>query len=221
MDHTRVKLLSALESTLLSPTASSREVAALCEEAALKAFGGVCVAPCRVRLAAGILKGSQVRVVSVAGFPLGFERAESKVREIAELISDGAHEVDVVINQGYVLEESWGEVEAEVAGCREASRGSILKIILETGRLDPARLARAATLCVEGGADYLKTSTGLGPRGATVEDVHFLKKIAGARAGVKAAGGIKTLRDARAMTEAGADRIGTSSAGAIASSLTG
>lgn len=216
MEITRGRLLSSIESTLLTPTASAVEMAAHCEEALQLGFGAVCVAPCRVELAARILFGSGVRVVSVAGFPLGFETPRSKAGEIASLVNDGAQEVDVVINQGYVLEDAWEEVASELSLFRKACHGAALKIILETGNLDPERLARVAGMAVKAGADYLKTSTGHGPRGASVEDVHFLVKATGGRAKIKAAGGIRTRAEALALIEAGAERIGTSSARGIA-----
>lgn len=215
MDITAAFLRSTMESTLLNPVATEPEVEKLCLEAAGLGVFGVCVAPCRVGLAKRLLAATGVKVVSVAGFPLGFETREAKAREVADLIGIGADEVDVVLNQGFVAGGEWEAVGAEARAMRSAAGSSILKVILETGRFAPRQLAQAARIWVDEGVDYLKTSTGFGPRGASAEDVHFLKKIGGDRVGVKAAGGIRTYADAKIMIEAGAARIGTSSASAI------
>jgi len=198
----------------LNPLATEGDVERLCLEAAEFGVFGVCVAPCRVGLARRLLGATAVRVVSVAGFPLGFETRAAKAAEISDLLDSGADEVDVVVNQGLVAGEEWEEVAKEARAMRKAAGAAILKVILETGRFAPPPLARAARIWAEEGVDYLKTSTGFGPRGASAEDVHFLKKIGGG-VGVKAAGGIRTLADARSMLAAGASRIGTSAAGEI------
>ncbi len=209
------ELAGRIESTKLSPTATEAEVAALAGEAVELGVFGVCIAPCRVSKARRLLQGTGLKVVSVAGFPLGFETCEAKAAEVAHLFEIGCDEVDAVINQGRVADADWFRVEAELTALRRAAGPGVLKIIFETGNLTPGDLARAASIAVECGVDYLKTSTGFGPRGASVEDVHFLAKVAQGRAGVKAAGGIRTLYDAVAMARAGADRIGTSAAAAI------
>lgn len=215
MEIGKEELLGALESTLLKPTATEGEVEALVDEAVGLGFFGVCVAPSRVMTAKRAARGGALKVVTVAAFPLGFETARAKAAEIADAVECGADEVDVVLNLGNIVDEAWHKMESEVRTLREAAGPVILKIILETGSLNPEQLARAAEICVWEGADFLKTSTGLGPRGASVEDVHFLKKASAGHAGIKAAGGIRTLADAIAMLQAGADRIGTSAAGAI------
>jgi deoxyribose-phosphate aldolase len=202
----------AIDSTLLAATARGPEVEALCREAAQAGFAGVCVGPCRVAEAAAHLAGTPVRVVGVAGFPLGSQTARTKVAEVAELFEAGAHEVDVVFNLGLFLEGRLSPVSAELRDARRAAGGGILKVILETGALTPAQTREAAALALGSGADYLKTSTGFGPPGARIPDVRLLRQVAGSRCGVKAAGGIRTFEQAEALLAAGADRLGTSSA---------
>lgn len=208
-------LASIIESTLLNPVATADEVERLCLEAVEFGFFGVCVAPCRVGLARRALAGTGVKVVSVAGFPIGFETRAAKCAEISDLLENGADEVDVVANLGFIAGGEWHELAVEAKAAREAAGSAILKVILETGRFTPAQLATAARVWVDAGVDYLKTSTGFGPRGATAEDVHFLRKAGAGRVGVKAAGGMRTREDAMRMIEAGAARLGTSAGRAI------
>lgn len=215
MEATRGALAGKIESTLLKADATRAEVEALCSEAVRLGVAGVCVPPFLVPMASRALRGAPLLVVSVAGFPLGFESAEAKAAAVHALLEAGADEVDVVINHGWLKAGEYDRTAAEMRILRRAAGSAPLKIILETGLHPPETLAVAARIAVDEGADFLKTSTGMGPRGATPEDVHFLKKIAGAKAGVKASGGIRTLADALAMIEAGAGRIGTSSAAAI------
>src|SRR5512133_1924863 len=155
----------AVESTLLSATAREPEVEALCREAAEAGFRGVCVPPCRAKAAAGFLAGTAVRVVSVAGFPLGFQNARAKVAEVAELFELGAHEVDLVMNVGLFLDGRLSPVSGELREARRAAGDGVLKVILETGLLTPEQTREAASLALGAGADFLKTSTGFGPAG--------------------------------------------------------
>lgn len=215
MEITRERLAASIEATVLAPTATAGDVERLCLEAIEYSLFGVCVAGCRVGLAKRFLASTGLKIVSVAGFPLGSQTRVAKAREVADLREIGADEIDVVINQGYVAEGDWEAVAAEARALREAAGSAILKVILETGRFSPQQLASAGRVWVDEGVDYLKTSTGFGPRGASVEDVHFLAKIAEGRAGVKAAGGIRNYSEAKAMLGAGASRLGTSNAGAI------
>lgn len=204
-----------IESTLLSAAATALQVDALCREAARCGFAAVCVNPCRVAATRDGLAGTPVRVVTVAGFPLGAQTQRAKVAEVAEAMEAGAHEVDLVINLGLFLDGRLSAVAAELREARRAAGEGVLKVILETGALEPAQAREAAALAVGAGADYLKTSTGFGPAGARVSDVRLLRQVAGRRCGVKAAGGIRTYEQAESLLAAGADRIGTSSAGAI------
>jgi deoxyribose-phosphate aldolase len=209
------ELILSLESTLLSPTASEAQVRALCREAAETGFFGVCVAPCRADFALGLLSGTSVRVASVAGFPLGIQTSRAKVAEVAELLEMGVHEVDLVFNIGFFLEGRISPVSNELREARRAAGDGVLKVILETGFLSPSQIREAAALALGAGADFLKTSTGLGPAGARIPDVRILRQVAGSRCGVKAAGGIRSLEQAHALLAAGANRIGTSSAAAL------
>ncbi|GAB4280212.1 MAG: deoxyribose-phosphate aldolase [Deferrisomatales bacterium] len=212
---TRSEFAQTLESTLLSPAASEGQVEQLCREAAEAGFAGVCVAPCRAGDALRFLRGTPVRVVSVAGFPLGSQTPRTKVAEVAELFEMGVQEVDLVMNVGWFLEGRLSPVSSEIRDARRAAGDGVLKVILETGLLEPERIREAGALALGAGADYLKTSTGFGPAGARIADVHLLRQVAGRRCGVKAAGGIRTFEQAEALLAAGADRLGTSAAGAL------
>ncbi len=204
-----------IDHTLLKPTATPSDIETLCEEAIINRFFGVCVNPFYVPLAAKRLAGRNVAVVSVAGFPLGAGTSPLKAHEAAQAVAPGASEVDMVINLGLAKAGDWEGVEADVHRVREAVPGVMLKVILETGYLQTAEIRRAAEAALSGGADFLKTSTGFGPRGASLDDVRLLAQVAGDKARVKAAGGIRSTADAVAMIEAGASRLGTSSGVAL------
>ncbi len=154
-------------------------------------------------------------MTTVAGFPLGTSAPEVKAREAALAAQAGAQEVDMVMRVGAACEGRWDIVESDIRAVRSAVPGAVLKVIIETCYLDRARKLRAVEAVVNAGADYVKTSTGFGPSGATVEDVVLLKEAAGGRVKVKAAGGIRTYEDAVSMIEAGADLIGTSNGPSI------
>lgn len=209
------QLSRSIESTLLAPQASEAQVLGLCREAAEASFAGVCVSPCRAVAAVRALGGTEVRVVSVAGFPLGTQTSLSKVREVEDLFSVGVHEVDLVMNVGLFLEGRLSPVSGELREARRVAGRGTLKVILETGLLDTRQIREAAALALGAGADYLKTSTGFGPAGARLPDVRLLKQVAGSRCGVKAAGGIRTFEQAENLLAAGADRLGTSAGGSI------
>jgi deoxyribose-phosphate aldolase len=164
-----------------------------------------------VKAAAAFVKASPLRVVAVAGFPLGTQTSRCKAAEVGELLDLGAHEVDVVMNVGLFLEGRLSPIAAELRDLRRAAGGAVLKVILETGYLTPEQTREAASLVVGAGADFLKTSTGFGPAGASVPDVRILKQVAGSRCGVKAAGGIRSFDQAQSLLAAGASRLGTSS----------
>ncbi len=212
----RERLAKTIESTLLKPTASCEDVTALCTQAIHYGFAGVCVAPTHAKLVVEFLAVSDIKVVSVAGFPLGNQTTTTKAAEVAELVELGVDEIDVVVNIGMVLEKRAMEVASELGLIRRVAGDATLKVILETATLEHPRVIKdAAAIAVGAGADYLKTSTGFGPAGASVEHVKLLCEAARGRCGVKAAGGIGDLNTALAMIEAGANRIGTSSAAAI------
>jgi deoxyribose-phosphate aldolase len=198
-----------VEHTLLRADSTPEDVEHHCLEAVSHGLFAVCISPLHVALARHWV-GDAVRVVTVAGFPLGTSTSATKVDEARRAVLEGASEVDMVMAIGLAKSANWEAVRADVLAVRRAIPGAVLKVILETGYFDEAVIRLAAEAVVDGGADFLKTSTGFGPRGATVEDVRVLREVAGGRAQVKASGGIRTSAQARAMIEAGATRIGTS-----------
>ncbi|ADR36111.1 deoxyribose-phosphate aldolase [Oceanithermus profundus DSM 14977] len=209
------ELAKYIDHTLLKPTATPADIERLCREADEHYFYAVCVNPAFVPAAKKALGASPVRVAAVIGFPLGANASQIKAAEAALAVSQGADELDMVIPVGRALAGDWDAVAADVRAVREAAPGAVLKVILETGYLDEAQIRRSAEAALAGGADFLKTSTGFGPRGASIEDVRLLAEVAGGRAKVKAAGGIRTREDAWKMIEAGASRLGTSSGVAL------
>jgi len=217
-------ILGTLDHAVLKPEATGAEVIAACELAARLGIASVCVHPRWVATAAAVLRQSGVRVGTVAGFPLGATTTEVKAFEANQAAAHGAAEVDMVLAITALKSGDYGAVRADVEAVVEAARrggdgDALVKVILEMCYLTEDEKRRAAELAVEGGADFVKTSTGLGPSGATVEDVRLLRRVAPAHVGVKAAGGIRTLQHVREMLEAGASRIGTSSTAAIAKEL--
>ncbi len=205
-----------IEHTLLRADATEQDLERLCHEALEFGFYSVCIAPCHVPFVREFLdqrvdqRGGKTRVTTVCGFPLGTSETETKAREAELAVANGADEVDMVMRVDAALEGRWDIVEGDIRAVREAVLNAVLKVIIETCYLDRARKLRAVEAVVNAGADYVKTSTGFGPSGATVEDVALLKEAAGGRVKVKAAGGIRTHEDAVSMIQAGADLIGTS-----------
>jgi deoxyribose-phosphate aldolase len=201
-----------IDHTLLKPDASRAEIETLCREAAEYHFASVCVNPTWVATCARLLQGSGVRVCSVVGFPLGATTADTKHFETRRVIFDGASEVDMVINVGALksgdLRLVERDIEAVVSPCREA--GVLSKVIIEAALLTDEEKVTASTLSKAAGADFVKTSTGFGPGGATVADVALMRRVVGAEMGVKAAGGVRDLEGLKAMVAAGATRIGAS-----------
>jgi deoxyribose-phosphate aldolase len=204
---------SLIDHTLLKPDATTDDIAKLCDEAVKHGFAAVCVQPWHVRLVAERLDraGARVKACSVAGFPHGANRSDVKAFEAKRAVADGAREVDMVINVGALRSGDYRYVENDVRGVVEAcGRGVVTKVILETGYLNDEEKIKACALTKAAGASFVKTSTGFGPRGASVEDIRLMRKVVGEEMGVKAAGGIKTAEDLKKMVEAGATRIGTS-----------
>ncbi|HEY8424989.1 MAG TPA: deoxyribose-phosphate aldolase [Limnochordales bacterium] len=216
------ELASRIDHTLLKPQASPADVERLCREAVEWRFYAVCVNPVYVPLAVRELAGTGIRVATVVGFPLGATTSLAKAVEAAEAVAAGAVEIDMVGPVGLLLggdERAWAE---HVRAVRRAiGPSAVLKVILETGLLDERLKRVAARLSVEEGAHFVKTSTGFGPGGATVEDVRLLVETVAGRARVKASGGIRTAEDALRLLEAGADRLGTSSGVAIVQAMAG
>lgn len=209
-------LARVIDQTLLKPTVGYQGAASWLEDSADRGFAALCVSPFLVPLAAQRLAGTGTAVCSVVGFPLGYTNTESKAEEASHLVQLGCQEIDMVLNFAALLEGDdhfvLDDIAAVVRTVAEASDGgAIVKVILETGHLEPAHIERACVLAVEAGAHFVKTSTGFGPRGASVEDVRLMRATVGPDIGVKAAGGIRDLDTAMAMLEAGASRIGTSS----------
>ncbi len=198
-----------IDHTLLRADAERKEIEALAAEAAAYGFASVCVNPCWVSLAKKLLEGTSVKVCTVIGFPLGASSA--KAEEAAAAIRDGADEVDMVMNIGYLKSGMDQEVLEDIRKVRAASSGKTLKVIIETCLLTDEEKVKASRLAMEAGADFVKTSTGFSKGGATAEDVALMKRAVEGKIWVKASGGIRSYSDAKAMIEAGADRIGTSS----------
>ncbi|MFW0967396.1 MAG: deoxyribose-phosphate aldolase [Thermacetogeniaceae bacterium] len=205
------ELAKCIEHTLLRPDAVEADYVRLCQEAVEYGFYGVCVPPSRIGLAREHLADSDVRVVTVAGFPLGYQSSAAKVFEVEKALTEGAHEIDMVINIGLLKEGKWKAVEQEIRGVVGVCAGSlVVKVIIETCYLNDQEKIRAAQLVQAAGADFIKTSTGFGPQGATVHDVELIRRTVGDKLLIKAAGGIKTRESALSLLRAGAARLGTS-----------
>lgn len=201
--------------TNLKATAKKEDIVKLCEEAKKYDFASVCINPYYIPLAKEVLKGSSVMTCTVIGFPLGQMSLESKVLEAQKAVEAGADEVDMVINVGALKDLDDDYVEEEIRAIKEAVGDKTLKVILENCYLTRNEIIRACLLAKRAKADFVKTSTGFGTGGATVEDVKLMRKIVGPDMGVKAAGGIHTKEEALALIEAGATRLGCSASAKI------
>lgn len=206
-------IAALIDHTILKPETISAQVRQLCEEALQYKFASACVNPSFVPLVAELVRGSTVKVCSVAGFPLGATATDAKVFEAQEAIQHGAQEIDMVMNVGALKSGDDAAVEDDIRRVADAChRGkAICKVILENCLLTDAEKIRACKMAVRAGADYVKTSTGFNASGATVDDVALMRATVGPKIGVKASGGIRTLEDLQKMVAAGATRIGTSS----------
>lgn len=202
-----------IDHTLLKPEASRDDIRRTCQEALKHGFASVCVNPVNVVQAVELLRGSRTCVCSVAGFPLGASLPEVKIYEARKAIELGAREIDVVIDIGALKSGRPEAMEDDIRGVVEVCHqgGAICKVILECALLTNDEKTTASRAAKNAGADFVKTSTGFGPAGATVEDVRLMRAVVGTAMGVKAAGGIRSFEDLRKMVEAGATRIGTSS----------
>lgn len=199
-----------IDHTILKPEASEAQVIALCEEAKEYDFASVCVNPTHVALCARLLANTDVKVCTVIGFPLGANTAEVKGFETRNAVENGATEIDMVINVGALKDKKYDIVFNDIKAVVDNAGGNLVKVIFETCLLTPEEIVKACELSVSAGADYVKTSTGFGKYGATVEDVALMRKTVGPNIGVKASGGVRTREDMLKMIEAGASRIGTS-----------
>ena len=202
-----------VDHTFLKPAGEKDAVRTLCREAKAAKFASVCVNPCEVALCARLLKGSDVKVCTVIGFPLGANTTEVKLFEALEALRAGATELDFVINQRLLKYEPKAcekELRVLADACKSDRKGVVLKLILECCNLTKAEIVRGCKLAKKAGFDFVKTSTGFSSGGATVEDVKLMRKTVGTKMGVKAAGGIRDRETALKMIAAGATRLGTS-----------
>lgn len=218
MKISRAELVKMIDSTNVKAIATKSEIEALCNEAVQYGFRCAVVNPVYVKLAEKLLSGSSVKVCSTIGFPFGVSLPEIKGLEAAKAVKDGAEELDMVINLSMLKTGDYEATRQDIAAVVDVKRSTkevIVKVIIETAYLTTDEKVIACKLAKEAGADFVKTSTGLFGKGATIEDVRLMRQTVGKDMGVKAAGGIRTYADMVAMIEAGANRIGTSTAAAI------
>jgi deoxyribose-phosphate aldolase len=201
-----------IDHTLLKPEATAAQIRLLCQEAMQHHFATVCINPVYIPLACGILRDAKENICTVIGFPLGAVLPEFKVYETLSCINAGASEIDMVINVGALKSEAYGLVMNEVQAVTGTAhnQGALVKVILENSLLTQREKIIACLISKSAGADFVKTSTGFGTGGATVEDVKLMRRVVGPEMGVKAAGGIRSYSDAMAMIKAGANRLGAS-----------
>ena len=204
-----------IDHTLLAADATRSAIEKLCKEADEYGFASVCVNSCWVKYSASLLKDSSANVCTVVGFPLGAMDTVSKAYEAAKAVENGADEVDMVINIGYLKSGMLDDVLEDIKVVRKATEGKVLKVIIETCLLTDEEKKIACELSEKAGADFVKTSTGFSKGGATVHDVALMKAVVGDRLGVKASGGVRDYEAAKAMIDAGATRIGASAGIAI------
>lgn len=215
-----MNLASYIEHTNLSPTLTIRDIDRVVDEARAHHFVGVCVPPFWVKRARREIASDRILLVTVAGFPLGYNMTETKLDEIKRAIDNGADEVDVVWNiTSFKTGIPWTKIELAKCSKLAHDHGKLLKVIVETAYLSDEELEQACKLCADAGADFVKTSTGFAPTGAKVEHVRIMRRAVPAEVGIKASGGIKTREQAIALIEAGASRLGTSSGIALVKNL--
>ncbi len=205
-------LARKIDHTLLKPDATPDDVAELCGEAKKYTFASVCINPGHVKQCSDLLKGTEVKVCTVIGFPLGANTTETKRFEAEQAIENGAQEIDMVINVGQLKAGNYDYIFKDVNQIVLAAKkhNAVCKVILETALLTDEEKIKACIICKHAGADFVKTSTGFSKGGATVGDVALMKYVVGSAVGVKASGGIRSREDANAMIASGADRIGAS-----------
>ena len=208
-------LAKKLDHTLLKATATPDQVKALCSEAIEIGAASVCINPANIRLAKSLLDGSDVKVCTVIGFPLGANTSETKAFETRDAISKGAGEVDMVINIGALIAGDTETVLSDIKAVVDAADGALVKVIIETCYLNDSQKQTACLLAKQAGADFVKTSTGFGTGGATVSDVKLMRETVGSDMKIKASGGIRDYGAAKQMLDASADRLGVSASMAI------
>lgn len=215
-----LNITSIIDHTLLKPEATKEMIKKLCSEAKEYNFFSVCVNPYYVKTAKEELEGSNVRIATVIGFPLGSTPKEVKAFEASEAIKNGADELDMVINIGALKDGDYTIVEEDIkAVVNEAADKALVKVIIETCLLDDEEKKKACKIAKAAGANFVKTSTGFSTGGATIEDVKLMREVVGEDLGVKASGGIRDYETAKKMVEAGASRIGASSSVEIAKAM--
>jgi len=207
-----------IDAALLKPTSTPKEVKKLCKQAKKYGFWAVDTLPCYLPLTKKELRGSNVKIIAVVGYPLGQNSTASKVFEVKEAVKYGAHEIDMVMNLGYFKAKKYSDVKKDIRAVVKAARGRIVKVIIETGYLTDKEIVKASKLVKQSKANFVKTCTGYGPRGVTVKDVKLIKKAVG-KFNIKASGGIKTAKQAISLIKEGATRIGTSKGVSIVKSL--
>ena len=212
MDLNKESIRKYIDHTCVKADATREDIKKLCDEAKQYGFHSVCVTACRVETARAYLENSPVELISVIGFPFGISKTEIKVAEAKLAVDDGATEIDMVVNIGAVKEKDFDFVEDEIRQIADAIAPVGLKVIMEVGFLTKEELEEACHRAELAGAAFVKTSTGYGPRPSTHDDIKIMRKAVGDEVQVKAAGGIHTFEEAKAMLEEGATRIGTSSA---------
>ena len=214
-----MKINALIDHTILKQDANQQDIIKLCDEAVKFGFAAVCINPIYVKLASNRLSGTNVKVCTVVGFPLGANTTETKAFETKQAVSNGADEIDMVINISYLKDGYEDRIVEDIAEVVKASDGKTVKVIIETALLSEQEKILACRCAVKAGAHFVKTSTGFAKKGAALDDIKLMRKVVGEEFGVKASGGIKTLEDAVNMVQAGANRIGTSSGVAIVSQL--
>ena len=205
-----VNIASIIDHTLSKPNATYKDFKLLCEQAVENRFCSVCVPPFMVESCKKALNNTDVKVCTVIGFPLGYNSCIGKLIETKQALKNGADEIDAVINISAFKSKDFDYVEKEISLLREATVNKILKIIVETAYLNQEEKEKIAKIVMNNGVDFLKTSTGFAPSGATVEDIKFFKKILKNNVRIKASGGISTYKQAEELIRAGAIRLGTS-----------
>lgn len=206
------ELSKFIDHTVLKAETSEKAVEKVCKEALEYKFASVCINPCNVKLASKLLEGSEVKVCTVIGFPLGANTLKVKAFETEDAIANGAHEVDMVINIGKLKDKDYDYVREDIKAVVNAAKGKALtKVIIETCLLTDEEKVKACELAKEAGADFVKTSTGFSTGGATPADIKLMRETVGPDMGVKASGGVRNIDDAEAVIKNGATRIGASS----------
>lgn len=214
-----MNIVSMIDHTILKPDTTKDQVKKICDEAKEYGCMSVCVNTYYTKFVSEQLEGSDVKVCSVVGFPLGAMDTESKAFETKQAVKLGADEIDMVINVGALKDKDYDYVLNDIKAVVEASGSKLVKVILENCLLTKEEIVKACELSKEAKADFVKTSTGFSTGGATVEDIRLMRKTVGPKMGVKASGGVRTLEDAKAVVEAGANRIGASATVSIAKGL--